>query len=75
MGFILKHGEADLSFKLCCEAMGRATRVIERNEPDCAPHVDYDWPPTIHGCDAAIAHDPINFCPWCGKQIIKTTNG
>lgn len=71
MGFLIDGGESALEFVPCCEAMKRAARVMDRDESPCAPFVAMSWPPNLNGCDAAIEHDPIVFCPWCGKPVVR----
>lgn len=71
MGFILKDGEEGLAYVVCCEAIGRAARVVKREEADCAPFLGECWPVKLYGCDAAIDRDPIRFCPWCGRAIVR----
>lgn len=63
--------EGDLQFVACCEAMKRAARITKRDEHRCAPFVEYDWPPKLNGCDAELENDPIIYCPWCGKILVR----
>lgn len=71
MGILIDGGESSLEFIPCCDAMKRAALVLDRNEHSCAPFIDGHWPPMLNGCDAELERDPIVFCPWCGKPIVR----